>query len=137
MTDTPTVKVAFDIDSLTLGDIEDFKSHTGRELGDLIGSMQSLGDDPAAGITSDLAVGLATLVWLTVRRSDPGCTLAAVKRLPLAQVMAILRTGGDGGDADPSPGGDGGDADPLPVGDRPELSATGSSPGSGSPATGG
>ena len=125
MTDTPTV--VLDIDDLSLDDIEDFKAHTGRELGEFIQWMQSLGDDPAAMLGSDLAVGLAVLVWLSARKTDPDCTLADIKRLPLKQVMAMLGTDSDG---------DGGDVDPLPVGDRPELTATGSSPASGSPATG-
>jgi len=70
-------KIVLDVDSLTLGELEEFEELTGLTLDSLVA-----GRLPAKAIT--------TLVFLTTRRANPEFTLDDARQLPLSALEEAL-----------------------------------------------
>ena len=92
-------KLRLSVDDLTLGDMEEFETATGRDIMDVLKPQpvidESTGrpvpdpDDPkgrplmAARVTSKAFVGL---VYLALKRDNPSLTIAEVKAMRLSDI---------------------------------------------------
>lgn len=78
------MSVKFDVDSLTLDEVEAIEEHTGKDISDLL-SMNVL-----SGKTAKV------LVWVVRKRTEPELTIEQCGGMTLAELTGFL-----GADADP------------------------------------
>jgi hypothetical protein len=82
-------ELTFDVESLTLADIEDFEDVAGIPI-----SALSVG----AGVPTK---ALTAFAWIITRRTQPGMTLADAREMKLSEVLVLL----GGGPASPTEAG--------------------------------
>jgi hypothetical protein len=89
------IRLEFDPNDLTLGDMEDFEAATGEPFGAL---AQRFRGKPANEVIATLpAKALTALVWIVARRADPDFTLAMARDTKATDIEAVRPLSGAAG----------------------------------------
>lgn len=78
--------IAFDYDSLTMADLEDFEDVTGANL---LALLQSGAGDDGGYEVAFTAKQLTALMWIVRRQRDPSFTLAEARAMKITDIPAI------------------------------------------------
>ena len=92
MSDSEKITLELDVDSLTLGEIEQLEEIANRAIGEIF--------DIVSGVQPMRASVLTAIVWLVKRRQDPSFT---VEQARSTRVSLVLAAGGETDPTEPPP----------------------------------